>query len=87
MTFRFTSGYLKRLRRLPDHVQKRALKTLDLLDGDERHPSLHFKRVTSEAWSARVSQDYRMVGYRDEDTVTWFWVGKHDDYDALLTRS
>ena len=27
-----------------------------------------------------------MVGYRTGDHVTWFWIGKHDDYDKLLDR-
>ncbi len=88
MTSRFTKGYLKRLRRLPSHVQRRSLKTLDLLDADERYPSLHFKEVSAAdgAWSVRVSQDYRMVGYRDGDSVTWFWIGTHSEYDGLLKR-
>ncbi|MDT0632792.1 hypothetical protein RQM47_12585 [Rubrivirga sp. S365] len=88
MTFDFTKGYLKRLQKLPGHVQTRTLKALDRLDQDERYPSLHFKRVSEEegAWSVRVSQDYRMVGYRQDDHVTWFWIGKHDDYDKLLDR-
>ena len=88
MTFEFTKGYLKRLKKLPDHAQARTLKALDLLEQDARHPSLHFKEVSAKekAWSVRVSQDYRMVGYRTQDRVTWFWIGKHDDYDKLLSR-
>ena len=88
MTFDFTKDYVKRLRKLPGHAQKRAIKALDLLDQDERYPSLHFKEVSEKesAWSVRVSQDYRMVGYRLDDHVTWFWIGKHDDYDKQLDR-
>lgn len=88
MTFRFTAGYFKLLKRLPKHVQRRTIKTLELLEQDSRHPSLHFKRVSDrrEAWSVRVSRDYRMVGYRDGGDVEWFWVGPHDQYDKLLDR-
>lgn len=88
MTFDFTKGYLKRLQRLPKHVQKRSLKALELLERDPRYPSLHFKEVSSSAgaWSMRASQDYRMVGYRVENHVTWFWIGSHNDYDQLLSR-
>lgn len=88
MTSRFTRSYLKRLRSLPHHVQKRAVKAIKLLEGNERYPSLHFKEVSmpDSAWSIRVSQDYRMVGYREAGTVTWFWIGKHDDYDTLLNQ-
>jgi plasmid maintenance system killer protein len=64
------------------------LKALELLGQDERYPSLHFKEVSAKehAWSIRVSQDYRMVGYREGDAVTWFWIGTHGDYDKLLSR-
>lgn len=88
MTFDFTKGYLKRFKKLPHHAQKRALKALDLLAHDERYPSLHFKKVSGQegAWSVRVSQDYRMVGYGVDDHVRWFWIGTHADYDHLLSR-
>jgi mRNA-degrading endonuclease RelE of RelBE toxin-antitoxin system len=88
MTFSFTQKYLKRLRRLPQHVQQRAIKSLGLLEKDPRHPSLHFKEVKPRVggWSMRVSQDYRMIGYREGEHVTWFWIGSHADYDALLAR-
>lgn len=88
MTSRFTKAYAKRFKRLPAHVQKRALKALRMLDEDERHPSLHFKEVAPKqaGWSMRVSQDYRMVGYREGEEVTWFWIGSHNDYDLLLRQ-
>jgi mRNA-degrading endonuclease RelE of RelBE toxin-antitoxin system len=88
VTHLFTSGYAKLLRRLPNQIKRRAVKTLELLDADESHPSLHFKEVARHAsgWSVRVSGDYRMVGYREGDVMTWFWIGKHDAYDLLLRR-
>ena len=88
MTSRFTAGYFKRLKRLPKDVQRRTIKTLELLEQDARYPSLHFKELSARhgAWSARVSRDYRMVGYRDAEVIEWFWVGPHDQYDKLLNR-
>jgi hypothetical protein len=46
------------------------------------HPSLSFKRIhqADPVYSLRVSRDYRALG----DTVTWFWIGSHADYDKLL---
>ena len=48
--------------------------------------SLHFKRVSRKKplYSARVGLDYRVLGMMDGDTVTWFWIGHHDEYDRLL---
>ena len=47
MTFGFTKAYLKRLKTLPDHAKKRAVKALELLEEDERYSSLHFKEVSA----------------------------------------
>jgi hypothetical protein len=36
-------------------------------------------------YSVRVGLDYRAVGLLQGDTITWFWIGTHDDYDKLLS--
>jgi len=47
------------------------------------HPSLRFKCVNREEdiWSVRISRGYRALGILENDTVTWFWVGSHNDYE------
>jgi hypothetical protein len=55
---------------------------------DPGHPSLRFKKIHSELpiYSARISINYRAVGQLDGDTVIWFWVGSHAEYDRLISR-
>ena len=50
------------------------------------HPSIRFKKVhdTEPIYSARVDLDWRALGVLEAGTVVWFWVGPHDEYDALL---
>jgi len=50
------------------------------------HPSLHFKRVDEEEpiYSARVTEDYRVLGLLEGDTVIWYWIGRHEEYERLL---
>jgi hypothetical protein len=52
------------------------------------HPSIRFKKVhdTEPIYSARVDLDWRAVGVMEQDTVLWFWVGPHNEYEALLRR-
>jgi hypothetical protein len=52
------------------------------------HPSIRFKKVhdTEPIYSARVDLDWRAVGVLEQDTVVWFWVGPHSEYEALLRR-
>ena len=50
------------------------------------HPSLHFKCINDEedVWAVRVTLRYRAVGVLQGDTVTWFWIGSHDDYERFF---
>ena len=50
------------------------------------HPSLRFKKVHPRLpiYWARVDLDWRAVGILEADTVVWFWVGPHPQYEALL---
>nr|MDZ8211398.1 hypothetical protein [Nostoc sp. ChiSLP03a] len=49
------------------------------------HPSLHFKCINTQEgiWSVRVTRGYRALEVLEEDTVTWFWIGSHDNYVSL----
>ena len=52
------------------------------------HPSIRFKKVhdSEPIYSARVDLDWRALGVLEADTVIWFWVGPHDEYEALIGR-
>ncbi len=71
---------------LPTSVQRQARHSWRLFRENSRHPGLHFKQVHSspELWSARVGIGYRAVGVIEENTIIWFWIGSHADYDTLL---
>ena len=68
---------------LPEAVKKTARKQFLLWRETPFHPSLHFKCVDQEEriWSVRVTLGYRALGILDDDTMTWFWIGGHQDYE------
>lgn len=68
---------------LPTEIQRLADKNYRLWVADHWHPSLHFKKVQNY-WVARVGRSYRAVGIESEGTVTWFWIGSHDEYERWL---
>ncbi len=72
-------------RKLNDRVKERAGKNYRLWVDNPFHPSLHFKCIDSNEgiWSVRVTRSYRAVGILEGDTVTWFWIGSHDDYEQF----
>ena len=88
MKSRTTAKFRKAFANLPDSVQKQARQAYRQFQQDTFHPSLRFKQVhpTLPIYSARVSKTYRAVGQRDGDTMVWFWIGSHAEYDKLLSQ-
>jgi hypothetical protein len=72
--------------RLEEFLKKQARKTFALWLENPFHPSLHFKciNVRENTWAVRISRGYRAVGVLDKDTITWFWVGDHDEYEKFF---
>jgi hypothetical protein len=73
---------------LPRQVQSQARQSYRLFMQNPLHPGLHFKRVYDDPpmYSARVGISYRAVGVREGDTITWFWIGSHANYNKLLAE-
>lgn len=78
----FWSGY----RALPLDIRSEARKACRLWAENPRHPSLRFKRKGAY-WSARISLGYPALGRIEGDTIYWFWIGKHDEYERLLKKA
>jgi hypothetical protein len=76
------------LERLPIEVRDYARESYRIFRQDPHHPSLQFKPVhqTKPIYSARVTRDFRALGILRGDTIVWFWIGKHADYERLLSR-
>ena len=72
--------------RLPDHIRQSARKAFFLWKQSPVHPSLHFKCVNQEehVWSVRITLGYRALGVMERDTVAWFWIGSHQDYERQI---
>jgi hypothetical protein len=69
---------------LPVDVQQLADKSFGLLRRDPRHASLHFKKA-GRFWSARIGVHYRAVAVQEGDDFVWFWIGRHDQYDLIIS--
>ena len=73
---------------LPAGIRDRADRQFALLKANQRHPSLHFKKLTTrngqEIWSARVTSQYRALAFKVEGGYVWFWIGQHGVYDGII---
>ncbi|MEM9272573.1 MAG: hypothetical protein AAGA80_06360 [Cyanobacteria bacterium P01_F01_bin.143] len=71
---------------LTEKTRRSARKAYRLWKENPFHPSLHFKCINSQEniWSVRITRSYRAIGIVDGDTVTWFWIGNHDNYEKFF---
>ena len=72
---------------LEESLRQQARKTYRLWETNPFHPSLHFKCINHEEnlWSVRITLGCRAVGIMEGDTVTWFWIGSHDEYEHFFS--
>lgn len=87
MKSRINDDFLKAYRRLPKDIREQARKAYRLFQENPQHPSLNFKSIhpSQPYYSARISLGYRTIGIRVDDTIIWFWIGSHADYDKLIS--
>jgi hypothetical protein len=85
---RTTAQFRKLFADLPEQIQEQTRQAYRQFIENPTHPSLRFKKVHPELpiYSARINKDYRSVGQLEGDTIIWFWVGSHANYDRLLRR-
>ena len=81
-----TPKFWKFYMRLSRNMQQQARKAYQMWRVNPYHPSLRFKQVDDKEsiYSARVSNDYRALGFLEADTVLWYWIGNHDECERLL---
>lgn len=88
MTSHTTQSFREALAKLPKNIRSRARAAYRRFQSNPQHSSLHFKKVhrTRPVYSARVTDDYRVLGILDGDEIVWFWIGKHEVYERLLKK-
>lgn len=72
---------------LPADVQQKARETFKSFQKDPTYPGLKFKKIKGmdDMWSIRITGDYRALGVKEGDTIVWFFIGGHADYDKIVS--
>jgi len=87
MKSELTDEFIECFADLPERVQKTARKNYKLWKQNPSHPSLEFKKLNTEqpTYSVRAGIGWRAVGViKDSETIVWFWIASHSNYDKLL---
>lgn len=69
---------------LPPAIKNQAQKAYQLWKNNQSHPSLRFKKVGKNLWSARVTQSYRALALKKGEDYYWIWIGTHTEYETFL---
>ena len=88
MTSHTTERFRRAFAGLPPRVQSRARQAYRQFSLDPFHPGLQLKQIhsTRPIYSVRIGLDYRALGVREGDSITWFWIGSHAEYDRLVAN-
>lgn len=86
MKSRTTRKFWRQFDSLPAAIQEHAHRSYQQFRADPTYPALNFKKVQSDdpVYSVRIGIHYRALGLLDGETITWFWIGHHDEYERLL---
>ena len=83
MNFRIADTFTASLAKLPNDHQKAAKTTAFDLQTNPANPGLSMHRLTGAKdpnfWSARVSQDIRIIVHKTDEGTTLCYVDHHDD--------
>lgn len=87
MNSRTTRRFRRAFAQLPEEMKERAREAYRLFCDNPYHPGLRFKRVhpTDPIYSVRIGLGYRAVGALEGNTIYWYWIGGHTDYDRLIS--
>lgn len=76
MKSRVTPSFVQAFGDLPPEIQNRARRAYR--EWRMNTNARRFKRVGEDV-SVRIDRNYRALGFIENDTVYWYWIGKHDE--------
>ncbi len=81
-------GFWANYRCLDEAIRRKARNRTGVGSQNPFHPSLHFKCINhaEDLRFVRITRTYRALGIMEGDTVTWFWMGNHDDYERFSNQ-
>jgi len=71
---------------LDPQIKEATRRSYRLFGENPAHPSLRFKKLAGHPsiWSVRINDSFRALAERNSETVTWFGIGSHNDFDKLF---
>ncbi len=73
---------------LAKDIQKKAQQQYKLFKENPYHSSLDFKKIQRKKTyhSIFISEHWQAIGVEEDDTIIWFWIGSHEEYNNLINQ-
>ncbi len=71
---------------LPSEIRFQAVSAYYKWEKDPYQKGLAFKKVKKSIYSVRINDNYRTLGWKEGNTVFWFWIGTHPEYEKIIYR-
>jgi hypothetical protein len=83
-----TKNFVKLYGALPEKVKIIARKNYKIWKKNPSHPSINFKEIKEQAgvYSIRIGLGWRALGVIQNDSIIWFWIGSHSDYNKMISK-
>ncbi|MFA5803778.1 MAG: hypothetical protein WC879_03950 [Melioribacteraceae bacterium] len=83
-----TESFRKLYDQLPPQIQVSAKKVFEKWQSNPLHPSIRFKQVhpSKPIYSVRINRGWRALGIKEDETLIWFWIGSHTDYEKTISK-
>ena len=78
-----TKSFRDALKRLSPELRKQAREAYQQFSSAPFSPGLNFEEVNAakHIWSVRITRNFRALGIRNRDDITWYWIGTHREYE------
>jgi mRNA-degrading endonuclease RelE of RelBE toxin-antitoxin system len=83
-----TPRFKKAFDKLPINIQTRAKNSYLIWKENPQHPSLHYKQIhnSEPIYSVRIGLAYRALGRIENETMIWFWIGSHEEFNSMINN-
>ncbi|MBF0229695.1 MAG: hypothetical protein HQK63_08930 [Desulfamplus sp.] len=83
-------SFKKHFEALPEQIKNQATEAYKIWKKNPFDKSLNVKQLypSKPIYSVRITLNWRALGYREgKDTVIWFWIGSHEEYNKLISSA
>ncbi|MBU0619815.1 MAG: type II toxin-antitoxin system mRNA interferase toxin, RelE/StbE family [Patescibacteria group bacterium] len=83
----YSRKFVKKFKKLPQHIVKIAIEKEKLFKNNPLHPSLRLHALHGNlqgSWSISLTSNYRIIFKQmNDDNIVFASIGKHDIYKCL----